>query len=252
MPGPINLLSSTLASAARGWAGISAQPANAKPAEPLVLYDMENCPYCRLVREVLTELDLDALVYPCPKRGERFRPGLIKLAGKAQFPYLLDPNTGTALYESLDIIAYLFETYGNGEIPMKWRLGTLQTLSSMLASAARGARGLGVQASHQPAQLLELYSFEGSPYARPVRELLCQLELPYLLRSCGRSELGEWLPPALRQRLELIPESQLPNRILLQQEQGRMGIPFLWDPNTNSGLFESDAIIQYLLENYAA
>jgi glutathione S-transferase len=252
MPGPINLISSTLASAARGWAGISAHPAQAKPAEPLVLYDMENCPYCRLVREVLTELDLDAIIYPCPKRGQRFRPELTKLGGKAQFPYLVDHNTGAALYESLDIIAYLFETYGDGEIPLQWRAGKLQTFSSMLASAARGRRGLRVQASRQPEQLLELYSFEGSPYARPVRELLCQLELPYLLRSCGRSEPGEWLPPALRQRLELIPESQLPNRIQLQEEQGRMGIPFLWDPNTGSGLFESDAIIQHLLEHYAA
>ncbi|MCX2981551.1 glutathione S-transferase [Halieaceae bacterium IMCC14734] len=251
MPGPFNLLTSTLASAARGWTGIRAQPLQDKPPEPLVLYDMENCPYCRLVREVLTELDLDAVIYPSPKRGQRFRPELVALAGKAQFPYLVDPNTDVSLYESLDIIAYLFETYGNGDIPMKWRLGALQTVSSMLASGARGSRGLSVKASRQPEQLLELYSFEGSPYARPVRELLCQLELPYLLRNCGRSELGEWLPPVLRERLELIPDSQLPNRIKLQQEQGRMGIPFLWDPNTGTGLFESDAIVDYLSDNYA-
>ncbi len=29
--------------------------------------------------------------------------------GKAQFPYLVDPNTGVEMYESLDIIDYLFD-----------------------------------------------------------------------------------------------------------------------------------------------
>ena len=37
---------------------------------------------------------------------------MVERGGKAQFPYLVDPNTGVEMYESLDIIDYLFETYG--------------------------------------------------------------------------------------------------------------------------------------------
>ena len=50
-----------------------------RPAKPLVLYEFEGCPFCRKVREALTVLDLEALIYPCPKGGTR-----IKLCGKCQ------------------------------------------------------------------------------------------------------------------------------------------------------------------------
>ena len=180
MPGTVNLLTSTLASSLRGWTGITVRPDARKPARPLQLFDIENCPYCRLVREVFTELDLDAEIYPCPKQGERFRPGLIERGGKALFPYLVDPNSGVEMYESMDIVSYLYETYGEQGLPLKWRLGGLQTFSSYLASAARGNRGMNVEPSTAPEKMLELYSFEASPFARPVRELLCLMEIPYL------------------------------------------------------------------------
>ena len=77
----------------------------------LELYDFEGCPHCRLVREVITELDLDALVYPCPKGGSRYRDTVVELGGKAQFPFLVDPNTETELPESTAIIDYLTKTY---------------------------------------------------------------------------------------------------------------------------------------------
>ncbi len=35
-----------------------------------------------LVREALTELDLDAIIYPCPKGGVRFRQKAQELGGK--------------------------------------------------------------------------------------------------------------------------------------------------------------------------
>ena len=46
------------------------------------------------VREALTLLDLDVLIYPCPKGGTAFRPRVRQLSGKEQFPFLVDPNTG--------------------------------------------------------------------------------------------------------------------------------------------------------------
>jgi glutathione S-transferase len=251
MSGGLNLFTSALASGLRGWQGINARTDTLQPAFALKLYDIENCPYCRLVREALTELDLDAEIYPCPKDGERFRPALVEHAGKAQFPYLIDPNTGEEMYESLDIIRYLYETYGDGKLPLKWRLGGLQKISSSLASGARVNLSMNALPSKRPEQALELFSFEASPFARPVRELLCRLEIPYTLRSCGRSELGEWLPPALRERLELSIDSQLPNRVALQEREGKMAVPYLYDPNHDVGLFESEEIRRYLLDTYA-
>mgnify|MGYP001820859755 FL=1 len=245
-----NLPTSLVSTFVRGATGISSTPAPVQPAVNLQLYDIENCPYCRLVREALTELALDAEIYPCPKSGERYRPELVARGGKAQFPYLVDPNTGTEMYESLDIVAYLFEIYGQRELPLKWRVGGLQKFGSMLASAPRVSRGMQARTGRLPEYLLELYSFEGSPYARPVRELLCELEIPYLLRNCGRTELAEWLVPPLRQAFNVTPESRLENRRALQAEEGRVAIPYLYDPNTEQGLFESAAILDYIEQTY--
>src|SRR3546814_9576213 len=65
---------SVLVSTFAGWRGsVAFRPARKQPAQPLQLYDIEACPYCRLVRETLSALDLDALIYPCPKGGGRFR-----------------------------------------------------------------------------------------------------------------------------------------------------------------------------------
>lgn len=246
-----NITTSLLSTVLRGNAGISSEPAEKKPEQTLQLYDIENCPYCRLVREVLTELDLDVEIYPCPKNGKRYRPGLEKRGGKAQFPYLVDPNTGVELYESLDIIAYLFETYALRPLPLKWRLGKIQTFTSMLASAPRSSRGMTAKTGVQPEYMLELYSFESSPYARVVRELLCEMEIAYIVRNCGRSEWREWILPQFRKAFKITPDSKLENRSLLQTDEGRVSIPFLYDPNADIGMFESADIIDYLKENYS-
>lgn len=245
-----NIATSMLSSMARAANGIQSSPAAKKPAVLLQLYDIENCPYCRLVREALTELDLDAQIRPCPRNGKRFRPEAVKRGGKSQFPYLVDPNTGVDMYESMDIVAYLFETYGERELPLKWRVGPLQKAGSMLASAARMTSGLKARPSTAPEFLLELYSFESSPYARPVRELLCEMEIPYVLRNCGRTQLEEWIFPSLRSALDITPASELANRRHLQEQEGRVSIPYLYDPNTEQGMFESGEIIDYLRQTY--
>jgi glutaredoxin len=247
-----NIATSMVATLLRATNGIQSKPAAIKPEQTLQLYDIENCPYCRLVREALTELDLDAEIYPCPKSGERYRPELIARGGAAQFPYLVDPNTGVEMYESLDIVDYLFGTYGQRELPRKWRVGKLQTLGSMLASAPRMTRGMQVHSGELPEYLLELYSFESSPYARPVRELLCEMEIPYILRSCGRTRLEEWILPPIRERLNIQVESALDNRRVLQDQEGKVSIPYLYDPNTEQGMFESSDILDYLRLTYGS
>ncbi len=221
-----------------------------RPEKLLEFYDGEFCPFCRYVRETLTELDLDVLVYPVPKHGNRFRPRVLELSGKTAVPLLHDPNTGATVPDSQAIAAYLYEQYGIEGNKPRSRLLSL----SVLATALRGRGGMFAHPSRAPAAPLELYSFEGSPFARLVRETLCELEIPYVLHNVGKApgSMTEWLPPALRERLK---QDYLPptaNRRALQERGGRMQVPYLVDPNTNTALYESADIQRYLRETYGA
>ena len=247
----IDIGTSTLSSSLRGWRGTAAfRPVKQQPARMLELYDMENCPFCRLVRETLCELDLDVRILPCPKGGTRFRPQAIAQGGKAQFPLLHDPNTDTWLYESRDIIAYLCDTYGRqdqGLVPHG-----LKVFSSSLASASRmGHNSLRCQAGRSPDKDLELYSFESSPFSRPVRERLSELELPYVLHNMAKAQWKDMGPPELRQ--SLFPNAPISgrNRQALLARAGKVQVPYLIDPNTGIELFESADILNYLDQHYA-
>jgi glutathione S-transferase len=248
---PLSLFTSLALTTARFGAGVVTQPRTTRPQFLLELYEFEGCPYCRIVREALTELDLDALIRPCPHGGERFIPELVAKGGEYQVPYLHDPATNVWMYESADIIAYLYETYGPGTVPLRWRAAALQQLGSGLAGLWRMGAGSRARPSVAPAQPLELYSFEASPYARLARERLSELELPYVLRSVGRSTAADWLPPGLRDALNVKNEPQTLNRQVLLQRAGRITVPYLVDPNTNVEMGESAAIIAYLEKNYA-
>lgn len=247
----VDVLTSSLSSALRGWTGIQSNPAAIKPAKTLELYEYEGSPYCRLVREGLTELDLDVIVYPCPKLGLRFRPNVADMGGKEQFPFLVDPNTGEQLYEAIDILAYLYSTYGQRTLPLRWRAAALQKISSIGAGIPRFGKGVSARPSRAPEQKLELYSFEASPFSRPVRELLCELELPYVLRNTGRTSVVDWVPPPVRDALNIVPSSELKNRKELLRRAGRISIPYLVDPNSGTELSDSTNILDYLTEAYA-
>ncbi len=249
---PVAFLGSFATTALRLGAGVATAPRKSRPALLFELYEFEGCPFCRVVREVLTELDLDAMIYPCPKGGTRFRPQLLKLGGKEQFPFLRDPGTGQAMYESADIIKYLFETYGGGSVPLRWQAIGVQQLGSAFAGMWRFGAGRRVRASVAPAAPLELYSFEASPFARLVRERLCELELPYVLRSVGRSHATDWLPPRLRDTLQIRPEPATLNRQVLLERAGRITVPYLVDGNAGVEMGEAAAIIEHLQSRYGA
>lgn len=225
----LDVATSYASSVARLGAGLSVGPLGPRPQKPLELYDFEACPYCRKVREALTMLDLEAMVYPCPKGGTRYRPRLVELGGKTQFPYLVDPNTSAAMYESDDIIAHLYERYGAGSPALSLNLGPLTTASSSLASVIRSSRGRRALPARPPEKPLELWSFEASPYCRLAREALCELEIPYLLHNVGKGS---------------------PSRAAFVQRSGRMMVPYLADPNTGREMFESADIVAYLHETY--
>lgn len=247
----LDLNTSMLTSTLRGWRGTAAfRPARKQPAKPIELYEFEACPYCRLVREALTEMDLDAMIYPCPKGGRRFRPAVSDKGGKRQFPFLVDPNTGVAMFESDDIVAYLAETYEAPTHPQRGLRRLLAVASSSLASGAR-LRGYRARPARAPERPLELYSFESSPYSRLAREVLCELELPYLLRSTGKARWTDMGPPALRDRLFKAPADGGRNRKRLLERTGRVQVPYLIDPNTGREMFESADVVRYLQDTYA-
>jgi hypothetical protein len=91
---PLNVLLSSLATFARLTNGtVVASNLNkaTRPVKPLKLYDFEGCPFCRKVRETICVLDLDVIVYPCPRetlkqygvcKDSRFRPIVEKLGKK--------------------------------------------------------------------------------------------------------------------------------------------------------------------------
>ncbi len=252
----VNTFSSALASTLRMWRGTKAERFySSRPKQPLQLYEFEGCPYCRFVRETLTELDLDADIFPCPKGGTRFRPQAVKIGGKEQFPLLIDPNTNTTLLESGDIAAYLHQQYGNGKEPLAVKL-MRDPVSSSLATAVRQIRGVKVRASKAVEwnidAPIELFSFESSPYSRKVRELLCELEIPYRLRNTGKVLWRELGPPMVRSTLFSELPVLGPKRQELQARGGMLQLPYLFDPNTGASMYESELICDYLLKTYAA
>lgn len=245
---PTSLLASTLT----GWRGTNAfRPVDRQPEMPLELYEFEGCPECRLLREALTELDLDVLIRPCPIGGRRFRPAVRKLGGKAQLPFLVDPNRGTHGYGSAGIVADLAETYGATVPGERGPIRQLRLIGARLARDVRRGRGVRARPSRAPGQPLELYSFESSPYARRVREVLSELQLPYLLRNTGKALWQDLGPPWLRARL--FPDLPVTgrNRLRLQALTGRVQVPYLVDPNTGIAMYESADIVAYLEAQYA-
>jgi len=244
---------SLLASQLRGWRGTAAyRPASRQPEKLLELYEYEDCPYCRLVREALTELDLDALIYPCPKGGKRFRPRVKELGGKFLFPFLVDPNTGRQMYESADIVAYLRQTYADEKSEPGFLDRRIKVATSTLATIVRGGRGIRARPSRAPAKPLELFSFESSPYSRLVREVLSELELPYVLRNTGKGHWKDLGPPSVRDKLHKSAKDTTRNRKALADRAGHVQLPYLIDPNSGKEMFESEHILQYLRETYAA
>lgn len=241
---------SLLASVAVLFRGTNSEPSKQQPPQLLELYEMENCPYCRLVREALTVLDLDALIYPCPKNGQRFRPAVTEKGGRVQFPFLVDPNTGTALYESADIIEYLYQTYGGRPAPSKLKTKTFDTGTSIMATSIRLNKGMRVKPAKANEHPLELWSFESSPFARPVRERLCELELSFITRNIGKAQLTDFSLPFMRPHIWKDYPHKGRNRSLLAERTGQVMSPYLADPNTGSEMFESADIIEYLDKTY--
>lgn len=236
--------------------GIMGTPFPKQPQKALKLYEFEGCPYCRRVREVLTFLNLDVEIYPCPKNGTRFRPLVKELGGKLQFPFLIDENTGDRLYQSEAIIAHLFKYYSaDGKVPLAYlNYSKLPVVAGVgvLISGLYGIVANGHNKKHAaPEKLLELWSFEASPYCRVVRAKLTELELPYILHNLPKER---WQDQGLAS-LRLKPGKYVPlkggkREKAMQRLGGKIQLPYLEDPNTGVKMFESEAITLYLKQQY--
>ncbi|XP_010490881.1 PREDICTED: uncharacterized protein LOC104768576 [Camelina sativa] len=202
-----------------------------RPEKPIEIYEFEGCPFCRKVREMVAVLDLDILYYPCPRGSPNFRTKVKQMGGKQQFPYMVDPNTGVSMYESDGIIRYLSEKYGDGTVPLSLSLGALTAITAGFAMIGRAGKGNLYTPAKLPPKPLELWAYEGSPFCKLVREVLVELELPHIQRSCARGS---------------------PKRQELLEKAGHFQVPYLEDPNTGVAMFESAEIVEYLKQTYAA
>ncbi|MFQ5666269.1 MAG: glutathione S-transferase N-terminal domain-containing protein [Candidatus Binatia bacterium] len=228
----ISSFAATIVRLGRGTYPVMTADRRPVPKHLLELYDFEGCPYCRKVREVLTELDLDYLARPVAHGSPR-RSELKRLGGKVQVPYLVDSNTDTRLYESADIIAHLNQRYSGGR-RAGWSLpipSLVDDIVSGVASAVRLGGGSRCRVDRARAGLkpLTLYNMEGSPYCRKVRETLSELDLEHIVRNVPKGS---------------------PKRVELEAHGGKVQVPYLIDPNTGRTMYESDDIVAYLDEQY--
>jgi len=200
-----------------------------RPHELLVLYEREDCPYSRRVREALAMLDLDVLSRPVPVGSTRHGPELERLTGASTIPVLVDRYAGVVVQGSDGIVEHLFARYGARGVPLRLRLRATSALASRLA----GEHGHRARPSVAPEAPLELEGYEGSPATRLVRERLSELELPYLSR-------------------QLAPHS--PRRAAYFARVGTMEMPHLLDPSGDFevvSLFGASAILAWLDRTYA-
>lgn len=201
-----------------------------RPKKPIELYEFEGCPFCRKVREACTLLDIDVLFYPCPKGGPTWRPKAVQLSGKSQFPYMVDPNTRQQMGESDDIINYLYNEYGDGNVPLLLKLGPLTAISNTLALLPRINRGISYRKSNLPKKPVDVWAYEASPFCKLAREVFVELEIPHIYHSVARNS---------------------PKRQELIDKWDVFQVPYIEDPNTGVAMFETPQIIEYLEKTYA-
>lgn len=205
--------------------------------QPLLLYEYNGCPFCQRVRAVISELDLDAQVFPTPRvtikayaqaGDSRYREEVRAKSGQLMFPYMEDPNTGVKMPDSSAIIAYLLETYGGGA---ETRPFSPLPISKLMLRSLRLSLFFGMLRvpSRLPAQPLVFWGAQGQAGAIRVFDALSCLELPYLWKSCARGS---------RKASELA------------ERGGPKASLCLLDPNSGFVSSAPGAIVRYLYQTY--
>ena len=121
--GVFALISAGCAAVVRGMPAaklqVDVRPENGE-MQPLVLYGFEGSPFVHPVREKLCALGLPHTIVNCA-RGSARRAQLIARTGRQfQVPFLIDPNTGVEMAESIDIRIHLDRVYTtSGYTPLR-------------------------------------------------------------------------------------------------------------------------------------
>jgi glutaredoxin len=229
-----------------------------RPEQPLILYSYEGNQFCRLVREVLTELDI---VYEMRSAGKD-SPRRSELAsitgGSSQCPYLIDPNTGASMSESADIVEYLYKNYASWTPPselLEWASTNVMSLAKpvfkLLAPLQAGEkddesnykgmirdaiREIEAEAVIAP---IVVYTYELSPFSAETTSLLDRIGVEYKEISLGK----EWLPG-------LIAEDGAIKRAALLEMTGQSSLPHIFiDGKPIGGLFSGSPGLLPMLKN---
>ncbi len=218
------LISKALTMLLRGRSGSLSVATAVSQQRPLQVYEFEGCPFCRKVREAITHLDLQAVFYPCPKGGDRYRATALSLSGQTQFPFIVDPDNGTSLLDSDAIVTYLYTRYADGRRPWLTRMAFLDNAGSGFASMIRAYRGSHSRPSRFNAVPIELFCYESQPDAFAIRERLTTLQLCWKFTSTA---------PGARAHDSTQPQ------------------PRLVDPNSTAQRSGTAAIVDYLEQTYA-
>jgi anaphase-promoting complex subunit 7 len=231
----------------------------ARPDRPLLLYSYEGNQFCRLVREVLTELDLVYELRSAGKGSPRREELASVSGGSTQCPFLIDPNTGTAMLESADIIRYLYQTYAFYTPPnevLQWAsdvvLPLVKPIFAVLAPIQAGSRResptsyereLAEKTSEIQSTIrqhdLVVYTYDWSPFSTECKAVLDNLKIKYHDVSLG----PEWIPGLIR-------EGGAMTRAALLSMTGQSSLPHVFVKGESlGGLFSGTPGLLKSLEN---
>lgn len=161
------------------------------PQDTLVMFAKMDGPG-RKVREALSILDVDCIVYPSTRSWER-----LGFDHRRHAITLRDPNTDAEYADADDIVAYLFETFGGGpEIP--WILRRDNAVGEALLKVAiwlRGGSGTtynggkggdGEQGTSPDPTSVEFWGYEASPFCGVAYEAVIEAGIPHVLKTVAR------------------------------------------------------------------
>eukprot|EP00578_Thalassiosira_sp_NH16_P019437 CAMPEP_0181084390 /NCGR_PEP_ID=MMETSP1071-20121207/4667_1 /TAXON_ID=35127 /ORGANISM="Thalassiosira sp., Strain NH16" /LENGTH=388 /DNA_ID=CAMNT_0023166115 /DNA_START=170 /DNA_END=1336 /DNA_ORIENTATION=- len=222
--------------AGRGSSVCSAASPSLSPPRPekaLILYSYEGNQFCRLVREVLTELDITYELRSAGKESPRREELASITGGSSQCPYLIDPNTAVNMAESRDIAEYLYSKYALWTPPNELLRSLSNIITPLLAPLYKVIAPLQAGSYREnefeytsdiaeaKAEIYDaissrpvvIYTYEYSPFCSEAVALLKSTGINYKEVSLGQ----EWIPglikePAKRAALlDMTGQSSLPN-----------------------------------------
>ncbi len=212
------------------------------------MYSYEGNQFCRLVREVFTELDIPYELRSAGKGSPRRSELATITGGSTQCPFILDPNTDVKMAESKDIIQYLYKTYAS-YTPPNALLGqassiitpALKPIFKVLAPLQAGSNSDDKVKYEQDiasakaevekeinSDNIVIYTYSLSPFCTEAMGVLDNLDLEYKEISLG----AEWLP-------FLINEGGSEKRMALSEMTGQSSLPHIFvNGKSIGGLYE--------------